>query len=174
MLHTLSATELLRQLDAGETTSVAIVEALIARADATEPRVNALTHRFDDAALKEAKRCDEERASGELRGPLHGLPITIKESVDIHYQPIAKPRAALVKLLGDKNQNCPTLVLHKESPVFDDCGIMQKSGHRFINNARDIGRYYAIRYGTPFPRGSQGGSGPLEAENSNLRRRRKR
>jgi hypothetical protein len=58
-----------------------------------------------------------------------------------------------VAKLGDKNQNCPTLVLHEESPSFEDCGIMQKNGYRFINNARDIGKYYAQRYGTPFPRG---------------------
>lgn len=109
----------------------------------------------------------------EMWGILAYFP-AIKESVEIEYQPIAKPRAGIVKLLGDKNQNCPTLVLHKNSPVFDDCGIMQKSGYRFINNARDIGRYYAMRYGTPFPRGTQGGSGPFEAENSSLRRRRKR
>lgn len=82
MLYRLSATELLRHLEGGETTSVAIVEALIARANETEPRVNALTHRFDTEALAEAKRCDEERAAGKLRGPLHGLPITIKESVE--------------------------------------------------------------------------------------------
>ncbi len=89
----------------------------------------------------------------EMWGLLSYFP-AVKESLDIHYQPIAKPRAEMAALLGDKNQNCPTLVLAKDSPSFDDCGIMQKSGHRFINNARDIGKYYAKRFGTPVPRGS--------------------
>ena len=31
---------------------------------------------------------------------------------------------------------------------------MKKNGHRFINNARDIGRYYSQRFGTATPRGS--------------------
>ena len=89
----------------------------------------------------------------EMWGLLSYFP-AVKESLDIHYQPIAKPRAEMATLLGDKNQNCPTLVLAAGSPSFGDCGIMQKSGHRFINNARDIGKYYAKRFGTPVPRGS--------------------
>ena len=78
----------------------------------------------------------------------------IKESVDVNYQPITKPRADIVSLLGDKNQNCPTLLLSEDSPSFENCGIMHKNGHRFINNARDIGRYYSQRFGTPVPRGT--------------------
>lgn len=89
----------------------------------------------------------------ELWGVLSYYP-AIKDSVDIIYQPIAKPRADIVALLGDKNQNCPTLVLADGSPRYDDCGIMTKSGHQFINNARDMGRYWAARYGTATPRGS--------------------
>ena len=89
----------------------------------------------------------------EMWGLLSYFP-AIKDSVNIMYQPITKPRADIVALLGDKNQNCPTLLLSDESPLYDNCGIMRKNGHRFINNARDIGKYYAQRYGTPYPRGS--------------------
>ena len=89
----------------------------------------------------------------EMWGLLSYFP-AIKESVDIHYQPIARPRADIVALLGDKNQNCPTLVLAQSNPSFENCGIKRKNGHRFINNARDIGKYYAQRFGTPYPRGS--------------------
>ena len=89
----------------------------------------------------------------EIWGVLSYFP-AIKESVEIIYQPIAKPREDIVALLGDKNQNCPTLVLAKSSPDFEDCGIKRKNGHRFINNASDIAKFWAARYGTPFPRGS--------------------
>jgi len=89
----------------------------------------------------------------EISGLLSYFP-AIKESLEIYYQPIAKPRMEMVGLLGDKNQNCPTLVLAENSPSFPDCRIMRKSGHRFINNARDIGKYYARRFGTPWPRES--------------------
>jgi len=89
----------------------------------------------------------------EMWGLLSWFP-ALKESLNIVYVPIEKPRAAMSELLGDKNQNAPTLILHDHSPGFDDVGIMRKSGHRFINNARDIGKYYTRRDGTPWPRGS--------------------
>jgi len=92
----------------------------------------------------------------EIWGVLSYYP-AIKQSVEVIYQPIAKPRADLTERLGDKNQNCPTLVLSEDSPSFENCGIMTLRGERFINNARDIGRYWAQRYGTAIPRGT----GPL-------------
>lgn len=89
----------------------------------------------------------------EMWGLLAYYP-TIKESLTVVYQPIAKPRAEIVAILGEKYQNCPTLVLAENSPDYSNTVIMRKNGHRFINNARDIGKYYAARFGTAFPRGS--------------------
>ena len=89
----------------------------------------------------------------EMWGILSWFP-GIKESLEITYVPIEKPRAAMSALLGEKNQNAPTLVLHEDSPEFEGCGIMQYRGQRFINNAKDIGKYYSARFGTPVPRGS--------------------
>lgn len=89
----------------------------------------------------------------EMWGLLSMFP-SIKESLDVSYAPIHKPRPDMVDILGDKNQNCPTLVLHTDSPRFENCGIMTYRGHDFINNARDIGKYYFHRYGTPWPRGN--------------------
>ncbi len=89
----------------------------------------------------------------EMWGVLSWFP-AIRESLEIVYVPIEKPRAAMSAVLGDKNQNAPTLLLDADSPEFKDCGIMHYRGQRFINNARDIGKYYASRYGTAVPRGS--------------------
>lgn len=102
---------------------------------------------FEDNSQREY--CPE---CAEMWGLLSYFP-SIKDSVKIHYQPIARPRADLLERLGDKNQNCPTVILHEDSPRYEDCGIMRKNGHYFINNARDIGVYYSKRYGTPHPRG---------------------
>lgn len=87
----------------------------------------------------------------EIWGVLNYFP-AIKECVEVVYQPLAKPRSQMVKQLGQDNQNCPTLVLHKDSPEFQDCGITDAESFRFIDNARDIGRYYAQRFGIPYPR----------------------
>jgi len=87
----------------------------------------------------------------EMWGILSYYP-AIKDSVDVIYQSITRPRSVLVSLLGEHNQNCPTLVLNELSPDYEDCGIKVINGTRFIDNARDIGRYYAMRFGTPVPR----------------------
>ena len=75
------ALEMAAMLARGETTSVALVEAHIARAGEVDAALNAFVHRFDDAARAQAKVLDAERASGSTRGPLHGVPCTIKESM---------------------------------------------------------------------------------------------
>lgn len=88
----------------------------------------------------------------EVWGLLSYFP-EIKDTLSIEYQPISRPRTKLVQLLGDANQNCPTLVLASDSPEFELCGISVYQGLRFIDNAGDIGLYYAQRFGLPSPRG---------------------
>ncbi|MEM6957041.1 MAG: amidase family protein [Myxococcota bacterium] len=81
-IHALSAVELRQKLDAGELSSVEIVKALHARADEVEPKVNAFAHQLRRTALKRAGECDDARRRGDELGPLHGVPLTIKESLD--------------------------------------------------------------------------------------------
>lgn len=77
-----SAGELLDALAAGEISSVEATRACIARAEAVDGSVNALPVRRFDAALAEAAACDAARARGEA-GPLCGLPITVKENLNL-------------------------------------------------------------------------------------------
>jgi hypothetical protein len=57
-------------------------------------------------------------------------------------------------LLGEENQNCPTLVLADGVDAGSHAEVKESNGVRFLDNARDIAKYFAHRYGTPFPRGS--------------------
>lgn len=105
-LHAHSAVELEQLLARGEVRSVEIVEALHARADEVEPKVGAFAHQLRKQALAEAKAADEARARGESKGPLHGLPITIKENVDVEgmrarSQHVAGEDAVVVRLLRE-------------------------------------------------------------------------
>lgn len=101
---------------------------------------------FEDQGQREY--CPE---CAELWGLLSYFP-AIKESLNITYQDIDKPRKEMLSLLGADNQNCPTLVLHPESPEYQNCIYKTFDDKRFIDNARNIGKYYSARFGTPMPR----------------------
>ncbi|MCC6216464.1 MAG: amidase [Polyangiaceae bacterium] len=89
-----SAVELAAELAAGSLRSVELVEALFARADATEPVVGGYAIQRREEALREAAARDAERRAGRVRGPLHGLPLTVKENLDLEGQPTTLGLAA--------------------------------------------------------------------------------
>ena len=70
-------------MQAGLTTSVQIVEACLSRIDDRESELHAWVSVDRDGALAVAAERDRERSAGELRGPLHGIPIGIKDIIDV-------------------------------------------------------------------------------------------
>ena len=76
-----SATWLAERLRIGELSALEVVDAYLARIEAVNPSLNAVV-RLNDDAREDARRADRERASGALRGPLHGVPFTAKDSLD--------------------------------------------------------------------------------------------
>lgn len=82
-LVTLSATQLAAAIARGEATAHDAVEAHIARIQAVNPALNAVVVQRFDAARAEARAADRRRAAGEPLGPLHGVPITVKECLDV-------------------------------------------------------------------------------------------
>ena len=59
-----------------------VVRAHIQRIETVNPGLNAVVQLCADAALDEAREADADLARGHLRGPLHGVPMTIKDSID--------------------------------------------------------------------------------------------
>jgi len=82
-IHTLSATELLAAMQAGDLSSVDIVRALTERRDAIDDQLNCFALPRHEQALAEAEAADQARAAGESLGPLHGLPLTIKDNLEV-------------------------------------------------------------------------------------------
>ncbi|TME12625.1 MAG: hypothetical protein E6I80_03605 [Chloroflexi bacterium] len=78
-LTTLTASELAERIRAGDLSSQEVVEAHIRRIDAVNPRLNAVVVPLFDQARAQAKAADAARAQGQPLGPLHGVPVTIKE-----------------------------------------------------------------------------------------------
>ena len=76
-----SATWLSAAIRAREVSSVEVVEACLGRIAEVNPRLNAVVRLADDA-LELARRADAGLAAGDETGPLHGVPFTIKDSLD--------------------------------------------------------------------------------------------
>ena len=75
------AGRLAERIRTGEISSVEAVEACLARIEAVNGRLNAVVA-FAGDALDRARAADARRVRGELDGPLHGVPFTIKDSND--------------------------------------------------------------------------------------------
>ena len=76
-----------RRLRAREMTSEEMTEQCLQRIDADNARLNAFILVMADQARRQARETDREIASGHDRGPLHGVPISIKDLIDIRGLP---------------------------------------------------------------------------------------
>ncbi|MFT7475704.1 MAG: amidase [Verrucomicrobiales bacterium] len=77
-----SATRIAAEIRAGAMSSVEVVRSVLERIDDVNPKLNAVVQLARHRALAEATECDVLTAKGQFRGPLHGVPITIKDSLD--------------------------------------------------------------------------------------------
>ncbi len=85
MVHELcakGASELARLLRAKEVSSLELVRAHLERIERFDPQLRAFTQVFREQALADAEQRDLARRRGEALGPLHGLPVSVKESLD--------------------------------------------------------------------------------------------
>src|SRR5215471_6225327 len=78
-----SANELAQRIAKRELSSVEVVDAHLARIDAVNPALNAIVKVLGDEARAEAAGADRRLAAGEKIGPLHGVPFTVKENIDM-------------------------------------------------------------------------------------------
>lgn len=82
-----SATALARRIREGEVTAAEVVEACLARIDADEARVQAWEHLARDHARQQAEAADRARRRGAALGPLHGVPVGVKDIIDTFDMP---------------------------------------------------------------------------------------
>ncbi|MEM7775693.1 MAG: amidase [Pseudomonadota bacterium] len=81
-LADISANDALAKIKAGEITSEQLVSACLDRIDAREPDVQAWTFLDPSHAIAQARARDAAQARGEPIGPLHGIPVGIKDIID--------------------------------------------------------------------------------------------
>jgi aspartyl-tRNA(Asn)/glutamyl-tRNA(Gln) amidotransferase subunit A len=81
--HWLTATQIGARYAARRLSPVELVQTLLARISALDPRLNAFIKVDADAALDTARLAEREIAAGRTRGPLHGVPVAIKDIIDV-------------------------------------------------------------------------------------------
>lgn len=86
-LTDLGVADALAAIRAGRTTAVELLEACLARIAATDGAIGAWTTVDAAAARAEARARDDERASGRKLGALHGVPVGIKDIIDVAGMP---------------------------------------------------------------------------------------
>lgn len=86
MIH-LSATEILKKLKSGEVTAEAVFQAHLGQVERLNPELKALVYLDRAGGLAWARHADETLAQGKLLGPLHGLPMSVKDTWDVEGMP---------------------------------------------------------------------------------------
>jgi aspartyl-tRNA(Asn)/glutamyl-tRNA(Gln) amidotransferase subunit A len=81
-LTSLTLAEAADKIHRGETTSLELTNACLARIEALNPKVDAFITVLSERARAQARQLDAELAAGKYRGPLHGVPIAIKDNID--------------------------------------------------------------------------------------------
>ena len=81
-LHFSSATALARAICTKRLSSEEVTRAFLARIRAVNPKIHAVVQVQWEAAIEQARKADARLMRGESPGPLHGVPITIKDSLD--------------------------------------------------------------------------------------------
>lgn len=83
MPHRLTLTEMAGQIRSRKLSPVELLEAHFRHIEKHNPQLNAFIRIFHDEARREAEVAEQSQMRGEFEGPLHGVPVTIKDSFDI-------------------------------------------------------------------------------------------
>ena len=96
-LHWLSASDASRAFAVKQLSPVELVTALLERISVLDPKLNAFIRLDAEAAISAARQAEAEIARGQIRGPLHGIPVGIKDIIDV----VGLPTTCHSKILVD-------------------------------------------------------------------------
>ena len=85
-IHYLSALEIAEKIKSKEISSLELTQHFIDRIEKYDDKINSVVVRIFDQAIEDAKEADKSLSTNQNLGPLHGVPMTIKESYNIKGQ----------------------------------------------------------------------------------------
>jgi aspartyl-tRNA(Asn)/glutamyl-tRNA(Gln) amidotransferase subunit A len=105
-LHWLSVAKMAEAIAAKELSPVDVMQALLARVEKLDPRLNAFIKVDGDQALAAAQAAETEIMAGRSRGPLHGVPVGIKDIIDVAGLPTTCHSKVLQDNMATSNAVC--------------------------------------------------------------------
>ena len=78
-IHFATIYHLSKQIKDGVISPVELTEHMLSRIESSDPKLNSFATVCAARALSEARQAEKEILSGEYRGPLHGVPISVKD-----------------------------------------------------------------------------------------------
>ena len=154
-LHTLEIRVASERLRRGRLTSLALTESCLQRIDTLNPQLNAFITITREEAVAAARAADAEIARGEWRGPLHGIPISLKDLID--QQGIVTTAGSVVPDRREARQDAPvTATLRRAGAVL----IGKTNLHEFaFGTTSDESAFGAVRHPEDPERSAGGSSG---------------
>ncbi|MFK8186054.1 MAG: amidase [Phormidesmis sp.] len=147
----------------GEITAADLVAYYTARIEQLDSRLNAFIS-VDEKALDVAAQLDEERANGELRGALHGIPVVIKDNINTADLPTTGGCAALADLQPSEDAFVVARLREAGAIVLGKANLHELacSGESVSSLGGQVRNPYSLDY---TPGGSSGGTAVAIAAN---------
>jgi aspartyl-tRNA(Asn)/glutamyl-tRNA(Gln) amidotransferase subunit A len=105
-LHWLSAADAARAIAACKLSPVDLMKALLDRISRLDAKLNAFIRLDAEAAMSAAKAAETEMAAGRPRGPLHGVPVGIKDIIDVAGLPTTCHSKVLIDNIATADAVC--------------------------------------------------------------------
>ena len=99
-LWSMTAADLAHSIAAKRVSSREVIDAHLARIEEVNPKLNAVVRVLADDARSAADRADAAVRAGDPLGPLHGVPITVKENIDLAGTPTTNAVGALAEAIA--------------------------------------------------------------------------
>jgi aspartyl-tRNA(Asn)/glutamyl-tRNA(Gln) amidotransferase subunit A len=146
-----------RRWRAREITAEQVTEECLQRIEADNPRLNAFILVMADEARRQAREADRELAAGQDRGPLHGVPVSVKDIYDI--KGTATTAASRVRDGHVALRDAPTIAhLRQAGAVFIGKTNLHEFAFGTTNEDSAFGPARNPHDATRSPGGSSGGS----------------
>ena len=117
-LESYSATSLVKAIKNKKTSATELLKYFIDRHKRLDTKINAVVTTDFEGALKRAQKADEALSRGETWGPLHGLPMTIKDNIEVAGMPITYGSPMFSEYIPQKNADVVQSLLDAGAIIF--------------------------------------------------------